>query len=61
MRVRLKAEGIHVAIARMATRIAMEEFHRVVPDYDQVAADQALRWMPCSTFRSPLVYELAAA
>ncbi len=57
--------GVHAClgatIARMATRIAMEEFHRVVPDYSQVAADESVRWMPSSTFRSPLVYELAPA
>jgi cytochrome P450 len=55
--------GVHaclgVAIARMAVRIAFEEFHRVVPRYHRVA-DQ-LPWMPSSTFRSPLVLMLAAA
>lgn len=52
--------GVHaclgMTIARMAIRIAFEEFHRVVPDYKRVA-DQ-LAWMPSSTFRSPLVLEL---
>jgi len=53
--------GVHAclgtAIARMAVRIAFEEFHKVVPDYARVA-DQ-LPWMPSSTFRSPLVLDLA--
>jgi len=39
-------------IARMAVKIAMEEFHKVVPDY--VRVEQDLAWMPSSTFRSPL-------
>jgi hypothetical protein len=53
--------GVHAclgtAIARLAIKIAFEEFHRVVPQYHRVA-DQ-LPWMPSSTFRSPLVLELA--
>ena len=53
--------GVHAclgtAIARLATKIAFEEFHKVVPNYSRVA-DQ-LAWMPSSTFRSPLVLELA--
>jgi len=48
--------GVHAclgtAIARLAVKIAFEEFHRVVPDYRRLA-DQ-LPWMPSSTFRSPL-------
>lgn len=54
--------GVHAclgtAIARLAVKIAFEEFHDVVPEYHRVA-DQ-LPWMPSSTFRSPLVLELAA-
>lgn len=54
--------GVHAclgtAIARLAVKIAFEEFHRVVPDYRRVA-DQ-LPWMPSSTFRSPLVLALQA-
>jgi len=53
--------GVHAclgtAIARLAVKIAFEEFHKVVPDYQRIA-DQ-LAWMPSSTFRSPLVLELA--
>ena len=48
--------GVHAclgtAIARLAVKIAFEEFHCVVPDYRRLA-DQ-LPWMPSSTFRSPL-------
>lgn len=44
-------------IARMAVKIAMKEYHNVVPEYHRVHAD--LPWMPSSTFRSPLVLELA--
>lgn len=55
--------GVHAclgtAIARLAVKIAFEEFHKVVPEYHHVA-DQ-LPWMPSSTFRSPLVLELAVA
>jgi cytochrome P450 len=53
--------GVHAclgtAIARLAVKIAFDEFHKVVPEYHRVA-DQ-LPWMPSSTFRSPLVLELA--
>ncbi len=53
--------GVHAclgtAIARLAVKIAFEEFHRVVPDYTRVA--DALPWMPSSTFRSPLRLDLA--
>ena len=53
--------GVHAclgtAIARLAVKIAFDEFHRVVPDYHRV--QQHLAWMPSSTFRSPLQLELA--
>jgi hypothetical protein len=45
------------SVARIATKIAFEEFHKMVPNYSRVA-DQ-LPWMPSSTFRSPLALELA--
>jgi cytochrome P450 len=54
--------GVHAclgtAIARLSVKIAFEEFHKVFPDYRRVA--EQLAWMPSSTFRSPLVLELAA-
>lgn len=53
--------GVHAclgtAIARLSVRIAFDELHRVVPAYRRVA--QHLAWMPSSTFRSPMVLELA--
>ena len=53
--------GVHAclgtAIARLAVKIAFEEFHRVVPDYQRL--QPTLAWMPSSTFRSPLVLDLA--
>ncbi len=53
--------GVHAclgtAIARMAVKIAFDEFHKVVPDYRRTVKD--LPWMPSSTFRSPLALELA--
>jgi cytochrome P450 len=55
--------GVHAclgtAIARLSVKIAFEEFHKVFPDYRRVA--EQLAWMPSSTFRSPLVLELATA
>lgn len=45
------------AVARMSVKIAMEEFHRAVPDYTRV--QEQLPWMPSSTFRSPLRLDLA--
>lgn len=55
--------GVHAclgtAIARLAVKIAFEEFHKVVPDYERLA-DQ-LPWMPSSTFRSPLRLDLTVA
>jgi cytochrome P450 len=55
--------GVHAclgtAIARLSVKIAFEEFHKVVPEYQRV--QEQLPWMPSSTFRSPLVLELAVA
>lgn len=55
--------GVHVClgtmIARLAVKTAFDELHRVVPDYRRVDAE--LRWMPSSTFRSPLALRLAQA
>ncbi|MGZ5786849.1 MAG: cytochrome P450 [Ramlibacter sp.] len=55
--------GVHAclgtAIARLSVKIAFEEFHKVFPDYRRVA--EQLAWMPSSTFRSPLVLDLAMA
>ncbi len=52
--------GVHAclgsAIARMAIKIAFEEFHKIVPDYGR--AHRQLDWMPSSTFRSPLELQL---
>ncbi len=45
------------AIARMSVKIAMEEFHKVVPSYRRV--QEQLPWMPSSTFRSPMRLEMA--
>lgn len=48
--------GVHAClgsiIARMASKIAFEEFLRVVPKFARVSRE--LQWMPSSTFRSPL-------
>jgi cytochrome P450 len=53
--------GVHAclgsAIARMALKIAFEEFLKVIPEFRRV--DAALPWMPSSTFRSPLRLDLA--
>lgn len=55
--------GVHAclgtAIARLSVKIAFEEFHKVVPEYQRV--QEQLPWMPSSTFRSPMVLELAVA
>jgi cytochrome P450 len=52
--------GVHAclgsAIARMAVKIAMEEFHKVIPTYRRVETE--LAWMPSSTFRSPMRLDL---
>jgi cytochrome P450 len=53
--------GVHAClgsmIARMAIKIAFEEFFKVVPEFR--LAHEKLSWMPSSTFRSPLKLELA--
>ena len=53
--------GVHAclgnAIARIAVRLAFDEFHKVIPEYRRV--HEQLEWMPSSTFRSPLRLELA--
>jgi cytochrome P450 len=53
--------GVHAclgsAIARMALKIAFEEFLKAVPEFRRV--DSQLPWMPSSTFRSPLRLKLA--
>jgi cytochrome P450 len=53
--------GVHAclgtAIARLAVKIAFDEFHQAVPDYRRV--QEPLAWMPSSTFRSPTRLELA--
>jgi cytochrome P450 len=46
-------------IARLSLTIAMDEFHKVVPEYHRV--EDKLPWMPSSTFRSPMRLELEAA
>ena len=46
------------AIARMALKIAFEEFFKVIPEFR--LAQTQLPWMPSSTFRSPLRLELVA-
>ena len=55
--------GVHAclggAIARMAVKIAMDEFHKVIPHYNRVHRD--LPWMPSSTFRSPMRLDLRRA
>lgn len=52
--------GVHAClgtmIERLAVKTAMEEFHKIVPDYRR-AADQ-LPWIPSSTFRSPMRLDL---
>jgi hypothetical protein len=45
-------------IGRLTTVIAMEEFHKVVPEYHRTEDDPP--WMPSATFRSPLRLEFEA-
>lgn len=53
--------GVHAclgtAIARLSVKLAFDEFHKVFPDYRR--AESELKWMPSSTFRSPLRLELS--
>jgi cytochrome P450 len=53
--------GVHAclgtAIARLAVKIAFDEIHKVVPNYRRT--QEQLAWMPSSTFRSPMLLELA--
>lgn len=53
--------GVHAclgtAIARLSVKLAFDEFHKVFPDYRRV--ENTLKWMPSSTFRSPLRLELS--
>jgi cytochrome P450 len=46
-------------IARLGSKIAMEELHKVAPNYRR--AEEDLPWMPSSTFRSPLRLDLTTA
>ena len=52
--------GVHAClgtmIARLAVKTAMEEFHKIVPDYRRAA--EQLPWIPSSTFRSPMRLDL---
>jgi len=52
-----KHNCLGTAIARMAVKIGMEEFHKVVPAYARMQDQMA--WMPSSTFRSPIRLDLA--
>ena len=53
--------GVHAclgtAIARLSVKIAFDEFHKAIPEYQRV--QEHLSWMPSSTFRSPLRLDLA--
>ena len=46
-------------IARLGSKIAMEELHKVAPNYRR--AEDKLPWTPSSTFRSPLRLDLTTA
>ena len=52
--------GVHAClgsmIARLATKLIMEEFLQAIPEFSR--AEQTLAWVPSSTFRSPLRLEL---
>lgn len=53
--------GVHAclgaAIARLAIKVAFEEFLERIPEFEQV--DDELPWTPSTNFRSPLRLELA--
>ena len=53
--------GVHAClgamVARMGVRILFEEFLRAFPHFSRV--EQQLRWMPSTTFRSPMKLDLA--
>ena len=53
--------GVHAclgtALARMACKIAFEEFLTRYPDFERM--DETLPWVPSSNFRSPLKLNLA--
>ncbi len=53
--------GVHAclgaSIGRMGVRVAFEEFLKAVPEFTQVETD--LKWMPSTTFRSPMQLDLA--
>lgn len=55
--------GVHAclgtAIARLASKVAFEQFLARVPDFTRV--EQRLNWMPSTTFRSPMELLLAPA
>ena len=55
--------GVHTClgtqIGRLATRVLFETMHARLPVYERV--DRELKWMPSTTFRSPLRLELRAA
>ncbi|MGB1027226.1 MAG: cytochrome P450, partial [Rhodospirillaceae bacterium] len=54
--------GVHAclgtAIARLACKIAMEEFLARYPNYERTETD--LPWVPSSNFRSPMRLQVAA-
>lgn len=55
--------GVHAclgtAFARLASRVAFEEFLKRVPEFERV--QEHLPWMPSTTFRSPTRLDLAVA